>query len=70
MKSKIKKNACIPEYPKLKICITTERVVLFTSPETGVLVARLNSNKDVGKLSSNWNEGEFTTFNDEVVLSN
>ena len=73
MKSTVKLAETAPkkEYPCLKICNTTNIIILFTSPEKGTVVNSGNSNNyPIGYYSSFWAMSPFKPFEGEITLSN
>lgn len=71
IKTKIDFSPAEPMYPCLKYLGDTEDerfVVLFTEPDTGVVVAASKYRK-LGE-QDDWDENDFTPFHGTVTLSN
>ncbi len=58
------------EYPCLKILRRLSQVVLFTEPNTGMVIHTLSVLNETGSYSDDWPEEMFNLYNGEVVLSN
>ena len=61
------------EYPCLKISTTTGRVILFSAPQTGVVVHMAPPNQGsmgVGAYHDGWSENDFEPLKGKIILSN
>lgn len=58
-----------PSYPKLMENYKNDLVVLFWSPEVGVVV-RANHYHAVGHYSNDWRIGAFSDYKGQITLEN
>lgn len=69
-------TACVPHtppkpyYPRLKKSSISGTVILFTSHQTGVVVAAPESPAYVGSSKTDWAESSFVDYEGSVVLRN
>lgn len=47
-----------------------EKIVMFTSKDTGVVVSAKGSQTQLGEYCDYWNEDSFEEFKGQVILSN
>jgi len=67
--SKFNQSIKEDDYPVLKKWESL--IVLFTAPDTGVVVVTNKPDSaPIGRSSNSWHEASFTIFRGEVILSN
>jgi hypothetical protein len=65
-----KVEPALPKYPYIAKHVSTGMVILFHSPDTGMVLCNSNTLYKFGSVSGGWNENTFEPFNEEVILKN
>ncbi len=59
------------EYPCLKICKPTGRIVLFVAPKEGFeLVSRISPSTSSSRYSTTWDEAQLQPYNGVIEIQN